>query len=103
MRRPSGPMICTYMRMHVRVRAYVCVCAHVCVVALTCVFVCVRARMCMCVRVRVRVRACACEWIEDAPPLGVLFPQKRASKLFVPLRGGLGGFPGLSPFMLKIN
>jgi len=82
----------------------VCVCVRaLCTCACVRVFLCVYVYVCMCVRVRVRVRACACEWIEDAPPLGVLFPQKRASKLFVPLRGGLGGFPGLSPFMLKIN
>ena len=51
---PSGPMICTCMRMHARVHAYVCVHAHVCVRARTCVFVCVC--VCVCVRVRVSVR-----------------------------------------------
>jgi hypothetical protein len=51
--RVVGPLSCTYMRMHTRVRADVCVRAHVCVCAHTCV--CARARTCSCV---VHVRAC---------------------------------------------
>jgi hypothetical protein len=65
---------------------------------------CVQVGTCVCARVR--LHACALEGIEDALPLGVLRPQERAPKLFVPLgdlRGGLGSFPGLSPFMLKFN
>jgi len=64
--------------------------------------------VCVCVFVHgVRLHACACEGIEDALPLGVLSPQERASLpscLYTlgALRGGLGGFPGLSPFMLEI-
>ena len=136
MRGPSGPLSCTYMRMHARrVRACACmrVCAyvHVCVHARTCV--CVRARTCACfvyvhacvygcVRICVRalctcvcvcVYVCACGYVcvhanvkgLKTPFLLVSFLPKRgpASKLFVPLRGGLGGFPRLSPFMLEIN
>ena len=75
------------------------------------VLVCVRVRVCVrvCIRVceQVCVLACACEGIEElkTPFLLVSFLPKRgpASKLFVPLRGGLGGFPGLSPFLLKID
>ena len=176
MRGPSGPLSCTYMRMHARVRAcaYVrvctlaCVCAHtcacvaymracvynrvrtrmhacvlvrvymcvcVCVRTLTCVCVrvyiracmgCVLVRACVCARVRmyayvcvcaragtcvcgrVPVRACDCEGTEDALPLGVFPLQERASlpsclSPWGALRGGLGGFPGLSPFKLKFN
>jgi hypothetical protein len=155
MRGPFGPMSCTYMHMHTRVRAYVCVRAHVCVRAClcACVCMCVRIRVskrcvcacvyscvhtcvhalctCACVRmcervsvrirvyvrvcvyicpihvcvwVQVRLHACACEGIEDALPLGVFSPQERASlPTLGALRGGLGGFPGLSPFMLRFN
>jgi len=54
------------------------------------------------------VSASACEEIEDALPLGVLPPQERASHLSClpplgTLRGGLGGFPSLSPSILEIN
>jgi hypothetical protein len=92
------------MRMHARVRAYVCVraCAYMGVCLCACTYVCV------CVCMRVRVRACACEGIADALPLGVLFLQERASlptclSTLGALRGDLGGFPGLSPFMLIVN
>jgi hypothetical protein len=78
--------------------AYARACARVRVCACVCVCACAYVRVCVrvCVCVRVRVRACACEGIEDALLLGVLSFQERASNLFVPLRGGLGGLPGLS-------
>jgi hypothetical protein len=117
--------LCVHMRvcmcMYVRICVRVCVCAYVyaCIVyVLACVYSCIRACVralctcvyvcaCVCVRtyvyVRVRVRACTCEGIEDALPLGVLSTQERASKLFVPLESGLGGFPGLSLFLLKLK
>ena len=110
---------CAYVRVCLCVRVCVCVCVCVCVRARTCVHalctcmrvytvvyvgVCMRAFCtCACVCVRVCVRACAREGIDDALPLGVLSHQKRASKLFVPLRSGLGGSSGLSPFMPKIK
>jgi hypothetical protein len=50
-----GPLSCTYMHIHERVRAYVSVRAHVCVQA--CMCVCVRACMCVCVFARTCVRA----------------------------------------------
>jgi hypothetical protein len=62
MRGPSGPLSCTYMRMHARrVRACACmrVCAyvHVCVHARTCVCAC--AHVCvLCVRACVCIRLC---------------------------------------------
>jgi len=110
---------CAYVRVCVRVCVFVCVCVRARTVVYVCVrvrhlLVCVRAtcvcvHVCtgMCVCACVRVRACACEGIEDALPLGVLPPQKRASlpSCLSPLgalRGGLGGFSGLSPFMLEI-
>jgi len=56
---------------------------------------------------RVRARACTCEGNEGAFPLGPSFPiEGQPPKLFVHLwglEGSWGGFPGLSPFMLKIN
>jgi len=53
MRGPSGPLSCTYMCMHARVRTYVrCVHARACV----CMCVCVRVRMCVCVRVHISSR-----------------------------------------------
>jgi len=89
--------LCTYMRACI---VYLCVrvCACVCV----CVFVCAGTSVCT----RVNVRACACEGIEDSPPLGALPPQKRASLPavnFGALKGGLGGFPGLSVMLKLIN
>ena len=67
------------------------------------VLVCVCAGVCVCVCVRVRLRACAFKGLKT-PFLLVSFLPKSllASKLFVPLRGGLGGFPNLSPFMQKL-
>jgi len=56
----------------------------------------------MCVRVRVSLHACAREGSEDAFPLGVLSPREGLPAVFS-LEGSLGGFPGLSSFMLKIN
>jgi len=132
----SCTYVCTHMcaRIYacVDVRACVCVrcvrvcvydCVHTCVHALctcACVCVCVRAHTCACV-VYVRalctcacicvrayvVCACACEGIEDAPPLGVLPFQKRAShssclSTLGALRSGLGGFPGLSRSCLNL-
>ena len=66
-----------------------------------CVRTCVRA-LCTCVC----VHACAYEGIEGAIPLGVLPPQEKASlpsylSTLGALRGDLGGFPSLSPFMLN--
>jgi hypothetical protein len=144
MRGPSGPLSCTYMRMHarmcacVRVRACVCVCVCVCVFVRIRVRVCVRipvrvcvhcvracvcihcVRTCVCVRyelvcvfVCARVCVCVCGYVcvhahvkgLKISSLLVFSLPKRvpASKLFVPLRGGLTSFPGLSPFMLIIN
>ena len=105
---------CVYVcvRVHTCVRAFctcACVygCVRLCVRALcTCACVCVCAHTCVCARVCVRVRvcayvvrACACEGIED--DLGLLPPRERASlpsclSTLGALRGGLGGFPGLS-------
>ena len=50
MRGPSGPLSCTCMRMHARVRVYVCVRAHECVCARTYVFV----QIFVCARAHVR-------------------------------------------------
>jgi hypothetical protein len=121
--------LCVHMRvcmcMYVRICVRVCVCAYVyaCIVyVLACVYSCIRACVralctcvyvcaCVCVRtyvyVRVRVRACTCEGVEDALPLSVLPPKSLLANLpsclspWGALKGGLGGFPGLSPFMLK--
>jgi len=115
MRGPSG-----HMSMHVCVcvRAlctcvYMCVCVCVCARAHTCMHArtCVHSRrcvcVCMCVCMRVRVRACTCEGNEDALPLGPSSPTEGQPPSCLPtlgaLRGGLGGFPGLFPFMLKNN
>ena len=95
--------VCVHVCMCVCVRVRACVrCVRACVSIRLCAYVraCVRIHLCVCVCVQARVHACACEGAEDALPLGVLSPQERASRLFVPLRGG---FPGVSPFMLKIN
>jgi hypothetical protein len=79
---------------------YLCVCIRLCTFVCACVvYLCV----CMCVLayvcVHTSVRACACEGIED--DLGLLPPRERASlpsclSTLGALRGGLGGFPGLS-------
>ena len=109
--------VCVYGCVHTCVRA-LCTCACVCMCVRVCV--CVRIRVYVrvytcthlytcpihvCVCVRVRLRACACEGIE---PLGVLSPQERVSlptclSTLGGLRGDLGGFPGLSPFLLIVN
>jgi hypothetical protein len=87
-------------------RVRVCVCARVRPCA--CVSMCIRARVCarvrVCVRMCVRVRACPCEGIEAALSLGVLPSQERASlpSCLSPMGALMGGFPNLSPFMLKI-
>jgi hypothetical protein len=105
--------LCVSVCACVCVYAYVCVCAcvlvHVCACCVL-VRVCARVRVCayVCARTYVCMRACTFEGIEDALPLGVLPPQERASlpsclSTLGALRGGLGGFPGLSPFMPKIN
>ena len=86
---------------------HVCVCIRLCTYVCACVvpvYVCVRAGTC--VRAYV-VRACACEGSEDTLPLGFLLPFGERVSLpsylstLGALRGGLGGFTGLSPFMLK--
>jgi hypothetical protein len=116
-----------YMRVCVRcvlVRVSVCVRARACVHALCmcvrvytvvyvrvcvrCVFVCVCARTRVCVHVCMRVRVCVCMWrglmcSSSWCPSSMRGP---GSKLFVHhwgLEGRLRGFPGLSPFMLKLN
>jgi len=119
--------VCAYLYVCVRAHTCVCVfsmcvCVHVvcvCVCVYGCVRTCVYLRalctcpcVCVCVRTCVRagtcaranvVRANACKGIEDALPLGDLSPQERASlpsclSTLGALRGGLGGFPGLSMF-----
>ena len=87
-----------YVRLCVR-----CVLVRMCVYVW--VYVCVHERVCIRMCVWVRVRACAYEGIEDALPLGVLSPKEMASlpSCLSPreaLKGGLGGFPGLSPFII---
>ena len=68
---------------------------------------CTHTYVCACGHVR--VRACACEGIEGALPLGVLPPQERASlpsclSTLGALRGGSGGFLGLSfPMVLPMG
>jgi len=95
---------CVYVRVCVRcVLVHVYVCARI----RTCVFACVCACWFVFACAYV-VRACACEGIEGALPLGALPPQERVSlpSYLSPLgalRGGLGCFPSLSPFMLRIN
>jgi hypothetical protein len=95
---------------HIRVCVH-CVCARVCTqlctyvracVVYLCVRMCVHAYVCACGCVCVRVYVCACEWIEDTLPLGVL-PKERVSlprclSTLGALRGGLGGYSGLSQF-----
>ena len=112
--------LCTYMRScivylcvranvcvreYVRIRVYVSVCVYICIhVPYMCVCmrvrVCMHVGVCMCVCMQVHVRACTCEGNEGALPLGPSSPiEGQPPKLFVHLRGG---FPGLSPFTLKI-
>jgi len=120
--------VCVRVRVHVCVRARMCVCVRkrVCV-RCVCVYTIVYIRMCVrCVLVRVYVcahvrvcaymcacgyvcareyvvRACACEgrrrpssWCPSSPREG------QPPNLLVPLGALMGGFLGLSPFMLKI-
>jgi len=91
--------MCAFMHVCVCVCAYMCTCTVYYV--LVCVCVCVRAYLCVCGYVCVHAHVTGLK----TSFLLVSFLPKRgpASKLFVPLRGGLRGFPGLSPFMLKIN
>jgi len=98
---------CVYGYVCMCVRA-LCTCAYVLRVRVcACVYVCARACTCVCVCARIRVHACSCEGVEDALPLGVLLPKRgpasQAVSTLGALMGGLGGFPGLSPFMLKNN
>jgi hypothetical protein len=120
---------CVYVYVYVCVRVCVCVCVCVCVRArprlCACVRMCACVRVCACLRVCVYVCACMCVcvcarkcvragtcvcmrmWTDWRRPSfwclssSRFLPKRRpASKLFVPFRGGLRGFPGLSPFML---
>ena len=103
--RPYVRALCTCVRVYTVM--YVCVCVRCVLVHMCCVYVCARACTCVCVCARIRVHACSCEGVEDALPLGVLLPKRgpasQAVSTLGALMGGLGGFPGLSPFMLKNN
>jgi len=115
--------VCVYVCVRVRVCAgtHVCVqvhvCMHVCVHACTSVralwtyvCACVLVWLCVCVRVCVCLWVCVCAHMKGlkTPFILVSFLSKRASlssclSSLGALRGGLGGFPGLCPFMLTFN
>ena len=92
---------CVYSCVRTSVRA---LCTCVCVCTYACVRTCVHARTCVCVR----ACACVCMW-RGLMCSSSWYPSSMrgpGSKLFVHhwgLEGRLRGFPGLSPFMLKLN